>query len=363
MYSKFSGGGLKFAPLDVNDYHADLVFGAGPSAIERKPLGRLEKILKSPLKDLFLYQGQILSCVHCGLAFQNQYYSVFNSDNPVRLAWRDSYLRVTKGTNRGTDVKEACEIYRKDGVCEDKFAPNFPFKSLIEMLEQVKETNEIKLNRIKYRIKNYFRVSNASINNLYFHLQRTIVGVAIGGNNDDFSGYFKRVNFTGTEWYHYCLLLDVVGDSNRQVLRDLGFPDNQIFNGDWISLQAWNENRLDIRLINSKYPILFGQTLEDFPDDLDKDKIRMSLQLVKASNDSRVYLVDSQNIKHWIKNEATFNEYFKDFSQVLTVESQQIDPLQEGEPIDVNESSLSEALATLIKQFSIKVGQAFGKND
>jgi len=353
--------GLKIAPLNVRDYIRENVFGAQlVSESEIKPLGRIEKIMNSPIKDLFLYQGRILSCVSCASSMANQINSWFMSEHPVRLSWRDLYIQIAQGRNEGTSIDDTLYALKNVGQCNDLLCPNFiDGRMAPDTLKRV-VTNEIKTDRNNYRIKNFFSVRNVTRAGLYTALIDTQLIVGAGGNNPQWSvsGVIRSGQI---DWYHAFVIVDVLGAENVDFLTGiLGYRPQPKDYGAWVTIQAWKDNTLDVRLLDKNYPITVAKTIEDLPDNVDVNTIRWNMALVRDTQNGKIYFVDSDNIAHWIDSELAFKEFFGINAWTeeawTDVDPAQVRTLQHGEVITLRQKQLTNGLLELIKKF----GQAFG---
>lgn len=80
-----------------------------------------------------------------------------------------------------------------------------------------------------------------------------------------------------------------------------------------------------------------------------------AMKLIRNSKTGAIYLVDSDNKKHHIVNMEALIEYFGNNTALnqdwVNVEPTAIDPVEEGEPIGLPATSLSDALKAIIARF------------
>lgn len=361
MYKKGESG-LEIHTISSEQYIREKAFGFG-GVEEIKSLGRIEKIMASPLKDMFLYQGQYLSCVSCACSWANQFNSVFNSNGAQRLSWRDLYIRIGGGKNTTTRFDDTFLELKNIGQPRDVFCPNFDSngKMVSQPLSRL-VTDEIIKDRDGYRINNFFFLKNLTRNGIFNALKDTVVVTGAGGNNSDWS-VNNIIRGGEVDWYHAFVIVDVVDENNAAFVSKLvGYQINSRDYGAWVTIQAWKEDKLDVRLLDKNYSITVAATFEDLPDNIDIKNIRWNMGLIRNQQNGRIYFVDSDNKKHHIDSEEAFVAYFgrKAWETRAWIEANylEIEPLLDGEPITLKNKQMSSALAELIKKF----GQSFGWN-
>ena len=219
--------GLKRELRSRKDFIREQALGSAPNPNFVRG-ERLNKILNSPLKELWPEQGQDNSCVSCSFTFVNQYNSYFNDNNCAWLSWQFLYQNVPHYPpvpTGSTKVRENGEFLRKTGQ------------------SKINET----INPEKFKIKSYFYTANLdtqSIKDVLTHAP-VIVGC-----------YTDEVGLSTERFGHAIVLIDL---------------DEK---GDFVAANWWGGEE-NIVTIPASVKFFSATTIEDLPDNLPKDQVRL----------------------------------------------------------------------------------------
>lgn len=324
------GGGL-YPHIDKRDWIYEDVFGS-TTQHDIKPLGRLEKILNSPLAkhENLVYQLNVLSCVPLHITMLNMYYSWFNDGSEVKLSWPMLYALARFYPGAGTSVNNVLSVARDIGECLDTTFPQDDVftnggdgwihnKSLV--------TDVMKEEGKNWKIGAYTRLRNNTRNSIYDALIHSpvLIGVNLAGNWDA-----SIIRSTGNSMNHLTLLVDVTEQ------------------GDYIIWEGFKDNEFDYRVLSKDSYIGAVYSFRDVPDDVKfelKSKTTNNMRLIKQKDKPEIYLLDFSGRLHWYANEESYKRYVDkdaDFSHVEEVD--ELGAYEMGEPINVHNRSLIDTI-------------------
>lgn len=194
-------------------------------AVKLEHLGRLEEVAKSSLVVPPWYQGNVPSCVIMSATVANNYYSVFNSKNEVRMNWEELWALVPK-YDQGTKLSEALQLLKDQG-------------------------NKASDGKI-YKSNGYFKLIDKSPQEVYRALQKA--PVLIGFWTDDIGLKVGR-------FPHEILAVDVNEAGTH-----------------WQCLNWWQKDKQEYLAIPISTPLINAAIIHDLPDNdsnFNKQKIRL----------------------------------------------------------------------------------------
>lgn len=224
---KVKGGLVPEKRLKRKDYIFDKAFPKDEifGAVKLEHLGRLEEIAKSSLVTPPWYQGQLNACLVVSATLTNNYYSVFNSKNDVRMVWQDLWDKVPKYP-QGTKLSEVLQILKDEGV----------------------KASDGK----NYQINGYFKLADRSPAEVYRALQKA--PVLIGFWTDE-------AGIEAGRFAHEIVAVDVNPEGTH-----------------WQCLNWWQSDKQEYLAIPIGTPLINAAIIydaDDFKDNLIKQKIRL----------------------------------------------------------------------------------------
>jgi len=332
---------------DHRNFSYEFCFGASLDD-NYSPIGRLEKILKSPLtrQENLLYQLHFLSCVPLHIAMYNQFNSWLNDNNEVKLSWAITYALINFTPGRGTSVNEALGSVRKIGQCQDKL---FSQDTALELGENKIHnpnliTDEMKEDASHWKIAGHSYLTNLSRASIYSALKHTplLIGVNLNNNWDNDIIYSANPGMN-----HLSLLVDIDKD------------------GHWKIWEGFRKDKIDIRTLHKNSYIGMAISMRDIPDDkiLElKKKNNMRLVMCSTHPDKKetkkVFALDFSNRLHHYANEDTYQELVhagKDFSFVEDISYKEFQKYTIGISQNMYGMSLINVIKFYIKQNKINI--------
>lgn len=255
-------GGLKIRN-SRKDFLYEKVFGAATSG-QLKPLGRLERVLTSPLAQHPISQGNVPSCFPCAATFINQYNSFFKSDNPVALSWPFLFAQIPHFSG-GSIPQDSLNVLRSAGQPKDEKLPQARFWDEPFFVEsKTILTPETYVGAEKYKINSYFFFKKPTLSGIFDALQADPLIIGIKVNQLTWAeDIVIPPTDAGTRGFnHAVVLLDVDAGGNMKVC-------------------SWDRrDRLDIRTLHGDTEILMACVIRDLPDNMDRSTIRRGFSIV-----------------------------------------------------------------------------------
>lgn len=357
--------GLVHKP-DARDHVLDQeILGAAPT--DFKPLGRIEQLLTSPLAkpEFIVYQGRVVSCVHATCAFLNMWNSFVKDGNPNCQSWAYTYKQV-KHYPGGTIVNEALGVIKNKGICLEE---TLSARDLADTDESVAQDPSVLTEAMHeeakhFQIEGYLTLDDLRRAAMYQVLVETPVGVTgnVGSNFNTRTGILPLYNEGG--FGHMWCRFDVLGESNIEAVKrytELSLLPQHY--GWWIDLNWWERSALDIRVISPNYVQLAGKILKDKRDTKFLTKAPaskdMPFKFIKAKDDPKVFLLNLDNKKCWVKPEMSFEQLFgKDAWKLIEeLEPEVVASYPVGPVIDTRDRGLLQAILVMLKGLGIGKGK------
>ena len=354
--------GLVHKP-DARDHELDQeILGASP--LEIKPLGRLEKLLESDLvkSENIIYQGGILSCVPSTSAFLNMWNSLVYDGNLHCESWAYAY-KLAKHFQSGTSMNNVLDIFKKKGCCLESTLPSRPLADAGEAQAQDKSvlTEAMDEEAKNFQIEGYLSLNDLRREALYRVLMETPISVAANvGNTWSSKAGIVPPDPNSSTFGHNFALFDIVGESNISTLNDLGIYLDKKHHGWWIIINWWEKDRVDVRVLSPQYHFFVAKILKDKRDTKFLTKAPASkdmlFKLIKAKNDPKVFLLNLDNKKCWVKPEMSFEQLFgKDaWKLVEELEPEVVASYPVGPVIDTRDRGLLQAIKTMLTGLGAK---------
>jgi len=308
--------------IDKKDWSYSDIFGA-TSKIVPKDLGREKLLRESPLawRENLVYQLYHLSCVQLHITMKNMWNSFVNDKSTVKLSWPMLFALVKFIVNKGTSVNETLKIANNMGQCLDKtFSQDLVFAKPNNWIHNPKLiTEEMKKEAENWKIGNYSRIYDTSLNNIYEALQHEpiLIGVCLNSNWDN-----KVIYSPSKAMNHLTLALEPTDEGHIKI---------------W---EGFKKDELDIRILHKDSFIGAAYSFRDIP-----DKIKFNLQLknkymlrpIKGDEKPEVYFEDKIGRKHWVRrNMQDLYDFAGIKGEDIEIKPQEVvDKMPEGAPFDM----------------------------
>ncbi len=274
---KIIGGYIPDKP-DIRNYSYGSVFGAEPYP---RKFHRPDPEVKIP------FQGQIPSCVACGLTLLNEYKSLKNDKNNLELSWRRPFSQ-TGLFNQGRNVEDVLQYIEASGQPQSKYCPNDVSLAEKEFMNP-EMTQEALDDEKKRMIGKHWWIRADNLNEICPAVIKEPIAITFGGNNSDWQKPFNEiVRFTpalGADWYHLTVLWDYDLDEG------------------WFRICNWWGDQ--IRKIAINYPLNSVSSFADIPDERQNTMFRVLKTADKQDN----WMITGTN-KRRIPDSDTFH-YFR----------------------------------------------------
>lgn len=251
MYDKTSGG-LRLERPSFKDFSYEKIFGSAP-ALPRS-LGRLDEVKASPLVLRPKYQADIPSCVVCTVSWINEFFSWKKSNNDINLSWPYLFTK-SDPTETGTKPRIVAQVARKEGMCEDQY---FPQKNYISNRQPLGEKQLVAdLNARKYQMKNFSYLNDLTSEGFFRACSIDPIAIGLYVDLDQWNTDNLLIKPTDKkDILHMVALIDFTHD------------------GDYVIVNWWKEDKIDIRILDKSYPIITALSFEDLPDGFSKEDAR-----------------------------------------------------------------------------------------
>ena len=236
------------------DFLYERAFGA-VSYAQPQPLGRLAKVLASPLAQHPIFQSSIPSCFPCAASFTNQYNSWFKSNNDVALSWPFLFAQIPHFSG-GSVPQDSLDILRSVGQPEDKQLPQAKFWDQPFWAENENIlTSETYIGAEGFKISNYFFFKKPTLQSIFAALTEDpiIIGVKVDPGEWAENTVIPPAS---SGFAHAVVLLDVDAQGNMLVC-------------------SWDKrDKLDIRILHPETKLLMACVIRDLPDGLTKKDVQ-----------------------------------------------------------------------------------------